>query len=159
MERTVPVAGSLCQPDAILTQANRNRCQAGRYRVTPRRNFPLTYEQAQKPHLIGVRKGWNSWNTTTLVGGQMTSEVVVDDIFIRSFITGTWHKCFLSEIIIKRRANAIYISGVVHQIISPRKYYFLIGYTEEMLSLLLKCPVKMDITTVPERNSLVYKYI
>lgn len=40
------------------------KTQAGRYRVTPKRDFPLTYEMANKPHHIARRKAWNSWNTS-----------------------------------------------------------------------------------------------
>ena len=32
-------------------------------KVTPNRSQPLTYEEAQKPEMIGVSKAWNSWNS------------------------------------------------------------------------------------------------
>ena len=89
----------------------------------------------------------------------MASEITIEDVFIRSFIYGTWHRLFLSEVIIKRRANTITIAGIVHRVISPRKLYWLIGYTEEILSLLLKCPVKVDIQTTEDKKALVYKYV
>jgi len=38
--------------------------RSGVYKSTTNRSRPLTYEQAQKPHLIGQRKSWNSWNTS-----------------------------------------------------------------------------------------------
>ena len=34
-----------------------------RPKVTKNRSLPLTYEQTQFAHLIGVNKSWNSWNT------------------------------------------------------------------------------------------------
>ncbi|KAJ6216280.1 hypothetical protein RDWZM_007437 [Blomia tropicalis] len=161
-----PLVRSLLDSSCMKTgapnfvQQCRGKCQAGRYKVTLKRNRPLTYEMANKPHNIAVRKGWNSWNTSSLVGVEhQASEITVDDVFIRSFIAGTWHRLFLSEIILKRRANLITINGIVSQQIPPRKYYWLIGYTEEILSLILKCPVKVDIQTTANRNALIYKYI
>ncbi|UXI15168.1 phosphomannomutase [Sarcoptes scabiei] len=142
----------------VLMQA-RNKCQAGRYRITLKRNRPLTYEQANKPSLIGVRKGWNSWNTSSLLGTPLSSEIAIEDEFIRKFLAGTWHRLFLSEIIIKRHSNTIRIGGIVNQTILPQKYYFLLGYTEELLSNLLKSPVKIDICTTEDKNALIYKYI
>ncbi|ENN77135.1 hypothetical protein YQE_06361, partial [Dendroctonus ponderosae] len=47
----------------IHTTAVRDKNQAGRYRITPRKNFPLTYEMANPPHEIAHKKSWNSWNT------------------------------------------------------------------------------------------------
>ena len=141
-------------------QQTRPKCQAGRYRVTLRRNRPLTYEMANKPSSIGVRKGWNSWNTTSVTGCEHNaSEVTIEDMFIRQFISGTWHRLFLSEVILKRRGNLIVICGIVHQAIPARKYYWLIGYTEEILARLLKCPIKVDLQTTFNKNALVYKYI
>lgn len=37
--------------------------QSGRFKVSIKRDNPLTYEQAHKPHEIGGRKDWNSFNT------------------------------------------------------------------------------------------------
>lgn len=152
---------NLAGPASIVTvNQSRPKCQAGRYKVTLKRNRPLTYEQANKPHYIGVRKGWNSWNTSSVTGAEHTaSEITIDDIFIRSFLSGTWHRIFLSEVIIKRRANTIVINGIAHMGIPARKYYWLIGYTEEILSRILKCPVKVDIQTTERKDALVFKYI
>ena len=94
-----------------------------------------------------------------LQGGLRPAETVVEDMFIRKFMVGTWHFLFVSEVIIKRQHNMIRIAGLVKQSISARKMYFLIGYTEEMLSLWLQCPVKLELQTVPDAKSVVYKYI
>lgn len=153
------LSNSMLDAEFIFYNQIRGKCQAGRYKVTLKRTRPLTYEQANKPCYIGVRKSWNSWNTSSLLDVPLRSEVTIDDMFIRKFITGTWHRLFLSEIIIKRRANMISIGGIVHQSIPARKYYFLIGYSEELLSYLLKCPVKVDIQTTENRDALIYKYI
>ncbi|KAI1293770.1 28S ribosomal protein S24, mitochondrial [Halotydeus destructor] len=133
--------------------------QAGRYQVTRKQNKPLTYEQAMAPHQIGVEKSWNSWNTSTLEEGVRKSETATEDFFIRKFVTGTWHKLFLSELIIKRRGNIVIISGIVAQAIHPRKLYFLLGYTEEMLSYVIKCPVKLELQTLQNRRDMIFKYI
>ncbi|CAG9853809.1 unnamed protein product [Phyllotreta striolata] len=133
--------------------------QAGRYRITPKGDFPLTYEMANPPHRIAHRKAWNSWNTSNLDGGVRSAETAVEDMFIRKFVTGTWHNLFASEVIIKRQHNIIRIAGIITRGLSPRKMYFLIGYTEELLGFWLQCPVKMELQTIADRKDIVFKYI
>lgn len=87
------------------------------------------------------------------------SETATEDVFIRKFITGTWHQLFVSEILIKRRYNTIYIGGIIQRTILPRKVYFLIGYTEEILSYILKCPIKLELQSTPDAKNMIYKYI
>ena len=135
------------------------KTQAGRYKVSMRQNVPLTYEEAHPPHDINVRKGFNSINTSNLEGGLRCNEMIVEDLFIRKFLAGTWHRLFLSKVIIKRRANAIFISGIIHQSLLQRKLYFLIGYTEQILSYVLKCPVKMELQSTADRKALIVKYV
>lgn len=72
---------------------------------------------------------------------------------------GTWHALFVSEIIIKRQHNMIRIAGIVRQSISPRKMYFLIGYTEELLSFWLQCPTKLELQSVGDKKDVVFQYI
>ena len=36
--------------------------------------------------------------------------------------------------------------------------YFLIGYTEELLSYWLQCPVKLELQTA-KKNDVIFKYI
>ncbi|XP_044728477.1 28S ribosomal protein S24, mitochondrial [Chrysoperla carnea] len=135
------------------------KVQAGRYKITTRRDKPLTYEMANPPHYIAHRKSWNSWNTSNLVGGLRPAETVVEDLFIRKFMTGTWHNLFASEVIIKRQHNMIRVAGIVRQAISSRKMYFLIGYCEELLSNWLQCPVKLELQTVADKKDVIFKYI
>lgn len=90
---------------------------------------------------------------------EKTADTTIDDIFIRKFIQGTWHRLFLSEIIIKRRQNMIILAGLVNRAIAPRKMYFLIGYTEQFLSNFLKRPVKMEIQTVQHKKDMMFKWI
>ncbi|KAH8416681.1 hypothetical protein KR222_006359, partial [Zaprionus bogoriensis] len=144
---------------AIHTSAVCCRVQSGRYRITTKRDRPLTYEMANPPHFIGHRKSWNSWNTSTLKDALRPSQTAIEDVFIRKFITGTWHALTCSEIIIKRQHNTIRIAAIIRQAITPRKVYFLIGYTEELLSYWLQCPVTLELQTVADKKDVVFKYI
>ncbi|XP_050700921.1 28S ribosomal protein S24, mitochondrial-like [Eriocheir sinensis] len=144
---------------SLHTTPTARKAQAGRYRVTRDRSRPLTYEMANQPFMIAHRKSWNSWNTTSLYEGMREPETVVEDIFIRKFMTGTWHNLFVSEVIIKRQHNMVRIAGIIQHKISPQKMYFLIGYCEELLSYWLKCPVKLELQSVPNKEDVIYKYI
>ncbi|GAU88719.1 hypothetical protein RvY_01359 [Ramazzottius varieornatus] len=138
------------------------RVQAGKYKPTQYKTKALTYEQANYPHTIGIRKSWNAWNTSNLLESNTRDqayEQTIWDTFIRKFIYGTWHNMFVSEIIIKRRHNMIHVAGVVQQTVPVRKMYFLIGYTEEFLGYLLKSPVKMEIQSVPDKKDMIFTYI
>lgn len=66
---------------------------------------------------------------------------------------------FHLQVIIKRQHNMIRIAGIVQQKLAARKMYFLIGYCEELLSYWLKCPVKLELQTVPDKKDVIYKYI
>lgn len=74
-------------------------------------------------------------------------------------MTGTFHALICSEIIIKRQFNHIRIAAIVRRGLPPRKFYFLIGYTEEILSIWLQCPVTLELETVDRREDTVFKYI
>ena len=65
---------------------------------------------------------------------------------------------FASEVIIKRRHNMIILSGLVTRTIHPRRMYLLIGYTEEILSALLKTPVKMEIQAIENKDDVIFTY-
>nr|XP_028597086.1 28S ribosomal protein S24, mitochondrial [Podarcis muralis] len=118
---------------------------------------PVTYEEAHPPHFIAHRKGWLSQHTSNLSGEGGAAERSVEDVFIRKLIYGTFHGCLASDIVLKRRANTLVICAIFLQKLRPSKFYFLIGYTETLLSFLYKCPVKMEVQTV--REKVVYKYI
>jgi len=150
------------------------RSQSGRFKVSIKHDNPLTYEQAHKPHEIAMRKAWNSMNTSALdfedienhhrkgkaaLFGLRTSQTLQEDIFIRKFMSGTWHNLFLSEILIKRQANMIRIAGIVLRAVPARKMYFLIGYCEELLSYWLQCPVKLELQTVDDKKDVIFKYV
>lgn len=132
---------------------------AGRHKPTIKRDKPLTYEESWKPDMIGVRKSWNSFSTSGLLDGLRTAETSHEDILLRKFLHGTWPKLLASDVIIKRRGNQIYCSFVAIRAIYPTQMYFLIGYSEEILSYLLKCVVKLEVQTVEEASDMTYKYI
>ncbi|XP_037547799.1 28S ribosomal protein S24, mitochondrial [Nematolebias whitei] len=118
---------------------------------------PLTYEQAYHPHHIAHYKGWLSQHTGNLKGEGGTAERTVEDVFIRRFMYGTFHGCLADEVVIKRRGNMIIVCTFMLQSLLPQKYYFLIGYSETLLSYLYKCPVKLEIQILSGKN--VYKCI
>ncbi|KAG8235143.1 hypothetical protein J437_LFUL012340 [Ladona fulva] len=136
-----------------------SKSQSGRYKITPKGDRPLTYEMANPPHWIAHRKSWNSFNTTNLLGGLRSAETAVEDLFIRKFMVGTWHNLIANEVIIKRQHNIIRIAVLVRQALNPRKMYFLLGYTEELLSSWLQCPVTLELQTIEDKNCTIYKYI
>ena len=86
-------------------------------------------------------------------------ETTVEDMFIRKFVTGTWHNLLLSEIIIKRQHNVIRVAMILRRGLSPSKMYFLLGYSQELLSNWLQRPVKFELVTIENPKDVVFKYI
>ena len=93
------------------------------------------------------------------LGGLRRSETAIEDVFIGRFIVGTWHAMVLSEVIIKRQFNHIRIAAVVKRGLIPSKMYFLIGYTEELLSYWLQCPITLELQTTEKPLDVVFKYV
>ncbi|KAM9735046.1 small ribosomal subunit protein uS3m [Menidia menidia] len=118
---------------------------------------PLTYEQAHHPHHIAHRKGWLSQHTSNLKGEGGAAERTMEDVFIRRFMFGTFHGCLANEVVIKRRGNALTVCALMLQKMPPQKFYFLIGYSEALLSHFYKCPVKLEVQTLQDKA--VYKYL
>ncbi|KAF7995561.1 hypothetical protein HCN44_006668 [Aphidius gifuensis] len=148
-----------CWQRSFHATASLDKCRSGRYRPTLKRTRPLTYEMANKPHQLAHRKSWNAWNTSNVEGGPRSSEIAVEDEFIRRFMSGTWHNIFLSELCIKRHHNIIRIVGIIKQNLAARKLYFLIGYTQEFLSYWLQSPVKLELQSVSNPEDVIFKYI
>lgn len=130
--------------------------------------------------LLAHRKSWNSWNVCKFnfilhkfssklkikfsaanLRGQNIREAqtIFEDIFIRKFMTATFHSLICSEVIIKRQFNTIRIASIMSRGLSPRKVYFLIGYSEELLSNWLQCPVTLEIQTIADKKEVIFKYI
>ncbi|KAJ7305342.1 hypothetical protein JRQ81_011265 [Phrynocephalus forsythii] len=141
---------------AFHTTASCPKAKAARIRGGKGKR-PVTYEEAHPPHYIAHRKGWLSQHTSHLCEEEGAAERAVEDVFIRKFIYGTFHGLLANEIVLKRRANTLIICAILLQKMVPHKLYFLIGYTETLLSFLYKCPVKMEVQTVPEK--VIYKYV
>ncbi|KAG5840285.1 hypothetical protein ANANG_G00187180 [Anguilla anguilla] len=130
--------------------------RAARIRVG-KGNRPLTYEQAVHPHYIAHRKGWLSQHTSNLAGEDGAADRTVEDVFLRRFMFGTFHSCLADELVIKRRGNMLVVCALLTQKLQANKYYFLIGYTETLLSHFYKCPVKLELQTLEDKT--VYKYL
>ncbi|XP_031620227.1 28S ribosomal protein S24, mitochondrial [Contarinia nasturtii] len=136
-----------------------NKTQSGKYKKTPKSDRPLTYEMANPPWFIATRKSWNSWNCSNLEDGLRPKQTAVEDMFIRKFIVGTFPTLVCSEVIIKRQFNHIRISFLFRRAITPSKYYFLIGFSEELLSYWLQCPVTLEIQSVERHQDIIFKYV
>ncbi|CAI8007362.1 28S ribosomal protein S24, mitochondrial [Geodia barretti] len=135
--------------------------RSGHYKLTATRDRPLTYEQANPPYRVGVTKSWNSWNTSTLrqPGRKDQMTTAVEDQFIRSFVLGTWHQTWLSEVVIKRVHNNVTVAGVVCPLPSIRTMHFLTAYAEELLTHVLKLNVRIRIQCVNNKTYLIHKTI
>jgi len=119
----------------------------------------LSYEMANPPENIGSRKGFLATNCSNLLDGVEKSRIVWEDEFIRKFVEGTWLSCWASEIVIKRKSNCITVCGFIHRKARPESIYFLIGYTEEILTNFLRQIVKMHIQSVERIENVVFKRI
>ena len=63
---------------------------------------------------------------------------------IRKFVEGVMHGFLNSQVVIKRRANCIILVFLVAKEADLTKFYFLLGFTERLLTQLLGCIVKVE---------------
>ncbi|XP_004414083.1 PREDICTED: 28S ribosomal protein S24, mitochondrial [Odobenus rosmarus divergens] len=145
-----------CSWRALHTSAVCAKNRAARVRVG-KGDKPVTYEEAHAPHYIAHRKGWLSLHTGNLDGENHAAERTVEDVFLRKFMLGTFPGCLADQLILKRRANQLEICALVLRQLPAHKFYFLVGYSETLLSHFYKCPVRLHLQTVPSK--VVYKYI
>ncbi|KAI1711617.1 mitochondrial ribosome subunit s24 domain-containing protein [Ditylenchus destructor] len=145
---------------------------AGKYKKSRRRDFPLSYEMYRRPWHIGVSKSWMTFNTSSLEEFRQTAEtggagapiVVAQDEAVRRLVRGIFHD-FLSfdgkEFVLKRRGNVLYVTGFLcyKRWINWKKVYWLWGFTEELLSNLLKQPVKFELQFVKDDELRTYTYV
>ncbi|XP_074899828.1 small ribosomal subunit protein uS3m-like [Buteo buteo] len=136
-------------PACLKTRAARVRVGKG--------DKPVTYEQAHAPHYIAHRKGWLSLHTGNLAEEPGAAERAVEDAFLRRFFYGTFPGVLADEVVLKRRANLLVVCLVLARGLPPAKLYFLVGYAETLLSHFYKCPVRLELQTVPAK--VVYKYL
>lgn len=127
-------------------------------RPSHNRQTPYTYEDYNLPFTVGVRKSWNSLNSSALSEVRQ-AEIAHEDLFIRKFIYSTFPYLLASQTIIKRRANLIVLNFILTRNFEPSRLSFLAGYTEEILSYVTKCPVKLEIQTVEHKSHLTYRLI
>ncbi|XP_048195254.1 28S ribosomal protein S24, mitochondrial isoform X1 [Perognathus longimembris pacificus] len=172
--RKLPCAWSALHTTTVCAKNRAARVRVGKG------DKPVTYEEAHAPHYIAHRKGWLSlhtdrilfccwssvtyWNIKLLRGNEgnldgedHAAERTVEDVFLRKFMLGTFPGCLANQIVLKRRANQVEICALVLRQLPAHKFYFLIGYTETLLSHFYKCPVRLHLQTVSSK--VVYKYI
>ncbi|KAF6110191.1 hypothetical protein HJG60_013254 [Phyllostomus discolor] len=159
-----------CAWRALHVSAACAKNRAARVRVG-KGDKPVTYEEAHAPHHIAHRKGWLSLHTGLLLGSALwfplrygnldgqdhAAERTVEDVFLRKFVLGTFPGCLADQLVLKRRANQVEVCALVLRQLPAHKLYFLVGYSEALLSHFYKCPVRMHLQTVPSK--VVYKYI
>ena len=113
--------------------------------------------------------GFNSHNTAQLeetflrkeeIGQDLPHKMLIEDLFIRKFMRGTFPKAIMSEVMIKRQHNLVRVACLIsRQAIPAKKIYFLLGYTEELMSFFLKCPVKLELQSIESEGDIIFKYI
>ena len=107
------------------------------------------------------------------------AHIMAQDEIIRRFLIGFFaHRTLLEEvhafslcvlllrisslqnIVIKRRANIVAVAMLL-EMNTPQAYkkYWITGFAEELLSLLLKQPVKLEIQTYESLNELTFKRV
>ncbi|XP_053856710.1 28S ribosomal protein S24, mitochondrial [Vidua macroura] len=118
---------------------------------------PVTYEQAHAPQHIGHRKGWLSLHTGNLRGEAGAAQRALEDAFLRRFLAGTFPGLLADEAVLKRRGNLLVVCALLGRALPPHKLYFLLGYAETLLGNFYKCPVRLELQTVPAR--VPYKYL
>ncbi|XP_075379532.1 small ribosomal subunit protein uS3m-like [Mycteria americana] len=136
-------------PACLKTRAARVRVGKG--------DKPVTYEKAHAPHYIAHRKGWLSLHTGNLDGEPGAAERAVEDAFLRRFLYGTFPGVLADEPVLKRRANLLVVCAVLARGLAPAKLYFLLGYAETLLARFYKCPVRLELQTLPAK--VPYKYL
>ncbi|CAJ0579804.1 unnamed protein product, partial [Mesorhabditis spiculigera] len=150
---------------SISTTPCMNKNRAGKFRSTTNRTQLLTYEMAQRPHHIGVKKAWLTWHSQNLEEFRNQQPVMVtQDEIIRRFMRGFFPNNVViqgEEIVIKRRGNVIYVAGFLQysRHLDTQRIYWMYGFAEEFLSILLKQPVKLEMQFVESEKDLAYNYI
>ncbi|KAM6331320.1 LOW QUALITY PROTEIN: small ribosomal subunit protein uS3m-like [Alca torda] len=132
------------------------KTRAARVRVG-RGDKPVTYEQAHAPHYIAHRKGWLSLHTGNLCGEAGAAERALEDAFLRRFLHGTFPGLLADAAVLKRRANLLVVCVLLARGLAPAKLHFLGGYAETLLTHFYKCPVRLELQTVPAK--VPYKYL
>ena len=163
-----------CQKNAALNSLTL-KIAGAKAPIAPVLNRPLLpLEQLSKlllhyTNLSLIITGFNSHNTAQLeetflrkeeIGQDLPHKMLIEDLFIRKFMRGTFPKAIMSEVMIKRQHNLVRVACLIsRQAIPARKIYFLLGYTEELMSFFLKCPVKLELQSIESEGDIIFKYI
>lgn len=92
----------------------------------------------------------------TLEGGRRPQLTTIEDMFIRRFIYGAWFGNVQGQqIIIKRQHNIIRIAFCLTKRMNPQSAYFITGFCEQLLSIWLHCPIKLEIQSVESYEGYV----
>ena len=89
----------------------------------------------KRPQAVGNLRSWDSrWAVPTRGrrGKKLLSDLTFDDMFIRKFVRGTFPMTDDNPIIVKRKENIVNITFLLR--LDPVNMYFLIGYSETLLS-------------------------
>lgn len=72
-----------------------------------------------------------------------------------------FQKLTVLQLVIKRQGNCVRVAGFFHyrNRLNIREIYWMFGFTEEFLSVLLKQPVKIEVQFVADEKDLAYNYI
>ncbi|XP_037013834.2 28S ribosomal protein S24, mitochondrial-like [Artibeus jamaicensis] len=143
-----PVPGAPCTSPLCAPRIGAARVRVGKGEK------PVTYDE---PHHIAHRKSCLSLRTGNLDGQDHAAERMVEDVFLRKFMLGTFPGCLADHLVLKRRANQVEICALVLRQLPAHKFYFLVGYSETLLSHFCKCPMRVHLQTVPSK--VVYKHI
>ncbi|XP_041260584.1 28S ribosomal protein S24, mitochondrial [Onychostruthus taczanowskii] len=142
----VPSATRQFHSSPVCLKARAARVRAGKG------DKMVTYEQAHAPQHIGHRKGWLSLHTGNLRGEAGAAPRALEDAFLRRFLAGTFPGLLADEAVLKRRGNLLVICALLARALPPHKLYFLLGYAETLLGHFYKCPVRLELQTVPART-------
>jgi small subunit ribosomal protein S24 len=71
------------------------------------------------------------------IGQDLPYKTIMEDIFIRKFMHGTWPEAFASMVIIKRHHNIIRIAGIINRSIMVRYHLPTNNLKEELIQYLL----------------------
>ncbi|CAI4220527.1 unnamed protein product, partial [Auanema sp. JU1783] len=153
------------QARSITSSAVLCKNKAGKHKATVDRSRMLTYEMAQKPHHIGVRKSWLTWHSQNLEEFRQSQPLVVaQDEVVRRFIRGFFPQNIVvsgNELVIKRKGNVLTVAGFLQHSrrLDIRRIYWMFGFAEEFLSILLKQPVKLELSFIKSEADVAYNYI
>uniref|UniRef100_A0A8C3J7Q5 Mitochondrial ribosomal protein S24 n=1 Tax=Calidris pygmaea TaxID=425635 RepID=A0A8C3J7Q5_9CHAR len=79
------------------------------------------------------------------------------DTFLRRFLHGTFPGLLADAALVKRRGNLLVLCLLLTRGLPPAKLHFLGGYVETLLTHFYKCPVRLELQTVPAK--VPYKYL